>query len=200
LKDRTGKNGILIPNAMEIERYPAGKSEKEYVLWIGKADDVKRPQVVRDLAEAASDIKFVMVMNQSIPSVWASVVDRVPSNLRLIERVSFAESEKLFERAIVLLNTSRFEGFPNTFLQAGRLGVPILSLSVDPDEFIVRTGSGAVCSNDTTLLLPALLRFCRDSSYWSSCSLAVRSYMERNHEIGMHIPKLEAAFFGMRQV
>ena len=92
-----------------------------------------------------ADLPFVMVMNRSVPKVWESVVQQLPANVRLLEKIPFSESDKLFEGALVLLNTSEFEGFPNTFLQAGKYGVPVLSLSVDPDEFITQTGCGLVC-------------------------------------------------------
>jgi len=50
--------------------------------------------------------------------------------------------------AKVLLNTSRAEGFPNTFLEAWALGTPVISLFVDPGGVIASNHLGYVCNGD----------------------------------------------------
>ena len=45
-------------------------------------------------------------------------------------------------RAVALVNTSSHEGMPNTYLEAWSLGVPVLTLAVDPDGLISERGLG----------------------------------------------------------
>src|SRR5262249_54797652 len=54
------------------------------------------------------------------------------------------EVRKLIENSRVLVNTSRAEGFPNTMLEAWSMGVPVVSLTVDPGGVILREGLGRV--------------------------------------------------------
>jgi glycosyltransferase involved in cell wall biosynthesis len=46
------------------------------------------------------------------------------------------EIHNYYRDAIALVNTSAYEGFPNTFLEAWQYNTPVLSLSVDPNRFI----------------------------------------------------------------
>jgi glycosyltransferase involved in cell wall biosynthesis len=61
----------------------------------------------------------------------------VNSNFDYLGPVSFEESNSLFAKANIFINTSKAqEGFPNTFIQAWMQGVPTISLDFDPDNLI----------------------------------------------------------------
>lgn len=197
LKTQYGKIGVTIRNPIALARSAAGReapSSRDYALWIGKADEVKRPEIVMELARQVPDLRFVMVVNRVDPSAWTRLIENRPSNVEIHEHLPFVQAEALFERAWVFINTSTMEGFPNTFLQAGKYGVPILSLTVDPDEFIVRTGSGLVCQGDHAEFSRSLKRFHEDGMFWKTCSAAVTRYVAEKHEVNARVRELDAAF------
>jgi glycosyltransferase involved in cell wall biosynthesis len=55
-----------------------------------------------------------------------------------------------------LLNFSKMEGFPNTFLEAWQFGIPVFSLWVDPGGVIQRHNLGKCFNGNLTLMLTFL--------------------------------------------
>jgi glycosyltransferase involved in cell wall biosynthesis len=180
LEERFHRQGTTIRNPIEIEA-PQPREAAREVLWIGKSDGVKRPEHFVRLARELPLLRFTMVMNVSDRELFQRVAASLPENVRLIERVPFRESAGLFARAAVLVNTSRFEGFPNAFLQAAAAGVPIASLSVDPDGMLARAGCGVVAANDSRVLREVVNRFCGDPAFARKFGDKGREYVRAYH-------------------
>ena len=62
----------------------------------------------------------------------------------------------LFRGCLALVSTSSQEGFPNTFLQAGKYRVPVVSLIVDPDEMLWSRRKGIVCHGNLDVMADAV--------------------------------------------
>jgi glycosyltransferase involved in cell wall biosynthesis len=128
--------------------------EPRSILWVGKSDSVKRPELVLDLAELLPEYKFEMILSFSSLAIHNRCVERVDqlSNVTIYNYIPYHKVEQYFATAKVLLNTSRFEGFPNAFLQAAKFGVPIVSFQLDPGEMLSKYNSGFVCDGDLNLV------------------------------------------------
>jgi len=107
------------------------------VLWLGRVCDVKRPDVLLDVAEACPKMAFHLVGPYDDTPYARHVVDRAERmpNVVVHGRVPRETVVRFLRTSACMLSTSRIEGFPNTFLEAWSHGLPIVS-TFDPDGLI----------------------------------------------------------------
>lgn len=162
----------------------------DYVLWVGRRVEWKRPGLALDLAEKFPDHEFVMISPRT--GGTEALFDRVEQraneidNLELIERVPRDEIQDYFDGAKLFLNTSEKEGFPNTFVEAGIGSTPILSYTVDPDGFIEAYDCGYSCNGDEELLANRLEQMLEEGGL-DEKGENTRRYVEENHDIEKNI-------------
>jgi hypothetical protein len=109
------------------------------VFWVANLKDFKRPALFVELAESFSkrtDISFLMAGRPATERRFKALMSKIPTvpNLKYFGELPIEQVNEVMSRADVHVNTSSFEGFPNTFLQAWARGAVVASLSVDPDE------------------------------------------------------------------
>ena len=123
------------------------KNEKVTILWIANMKPLKRPEVFVRLAERFSDnnnVCFKMIGRPGWGN-WFKIIQSEINNLKNIEYLGERPQDEVnayLSRSHILVNTSRYEGFSNTFVQAWMREIPVVSLSVDPDDILVRENIG----------------------------------------------------------
>lgn len=144
----------LILNPIDLEQKFIIK--EDFVLWVGKSSSYKNPLIFRELCALFPSQQFLMVCNKADGVLFDEVRNNRPPNCRLVEHVKPEEIESYFAACKLFINTSDFEGFPNTFLQAAKYGKPIISYKVDPNYFISGSDCGFVCHGDLAMLRESL--------------------------------------------
>jgi glycosyltransferase involved in cell wall biosynthesis len=136
------------------------KSGPLTVIWIANLKPWKRPEVFVRLAKALSgctQVQFVMVGGEAPKAAnqhWQEPLLRdiaSTANLRYVGHKSYAEVNELLSRAHIFVNTSVYEGFPNTFIQSWLRDVVVVSLSVDPDHVLERQHVGIIAKSESEL-------------------------------------------------
>ena len=133
------------------------KADRFQVVWVANLKRLKQPEIFIDLAERfrdESDIQFVMIGGEGDDPNWvARIKARIKGMPNLEHRglLSQAEVNQAIGSAHVLVNTSRYEGFPNVFIQAWMRDTIVLSLNVDPDRLLSERGLGRVCGSEGQL-------------------------------------------------
>lgn len=191
LKERMGFNSVVVPNGFFIN----GKVDtgiKQYILWIGRCTPLKRPELFVNLARRIPEKKFVMIMPPPIavePDDFrenaAKLIEEASSlpNMTHIEHVPFNRIQQIYNRAQLFVNTSIYEGFPNTFIQSCLGGTPIASLQVDPDGFIERNRLGISCADN----FEQLVEFIKNISEDQICLMGDNAlkYARKHHDISI---------------
>jgi len=118
-------------------------------IWVAKIRPVKRLERFLDLAESLPDLRFAVVggFDGTMPAGWRMILERRARglhNLAYLGARNAPDVLSLIAESSVLVNTSDSEGFPNTMLEAWGVGVPVVSLSVDPGGLIERERLGRV--------------------------------------------------------
>jgi glycosyltransferase involved in cell wall biosynthesis len=183
----------IIKNSWPNESAPA--VAKEFILWVGSSADLKRPEIFLDLAQDFPEEKFVMIMTKSKinEKKWEEIIVRAKNigNLKILESVPFKDIDAYFARAKILASTSLSEGFPNVFLQAAQVKTPILSLAVDPDDFIAKYDGGIVCGDDYEKLKSGLRILISQDEIRKLKGENLYQYFKAEHELGKNIKKWE---------
>lgn len=182
LRDGWGRIPRLLRNPVELVT-DSPRADEDSVLWVGKSSSLKRPEYLQELVDALSSTRFTVVMNPIEEKRHASAKEQLAKNPRVtfVEYVPYDEIERLFSRASVLVNTSDFEGFPNTFLQAAKYGVPIVSLTADPNGMLSRHGAGYCCRGDRSELSRRVGELMTNATLRAAMGEKARSYVERYH-------------------
>jgi glycosyltransferase involved in cell wall biosynthesis len=125
-----GRPATIIPSCYELP--PTAKPGKgDTVLWVANMRKDKRPHIFLDIAQRLPHRKFVMVgaggggdPAEMVRFEQARARAATLPNVTMTGFLPMEQAEALFDAARVVVNTSRYEGMPNTFLQAWARGVP----------------------------------------------------------------------------
>jgi len=184
LHNNFGLDSILQKSAYEISVLPS--LSQDYVLWVGRCEVWKQPKIFLQLAELFPKEQFVMVLANFNDGELFKLVCGAQlrlSNLRIIQDVPFKEVDQYFQHAKLFVNTSVWEGFPNTFIQAAKNKTPILSLNVNPDNFLTEFGCGWDASGDLKKLVKQCDYILTHENIRRQTGERAYDYAKTNHDI-----------------
>lgn len=181
----------VIPNFHPKPEAPCEKPESlTRVCWVANIKVLKRPELFIQLAEDCHNlpnVEFIMVGSPfTAMAGWDDMMARIErlKNLRYLGRQSQAAVNRLMAESHILVNTSDYEGFSNTFVQAWLREVPVLSLSVNPDGVFDRRELGITAGGDYHKLRSELLALVHDPERRRRMGMAAKAYAEAHHGEG----------------
>jgi glycosyltransferase involved in cell wall biosynthesis len=175
------------PFRMPSQRQP--KTATPQVCYVGRWERRKHPELFFDLAAKFPSVRFVALGQAQSARRDRALRERYrrQPNLAMpgfVDQFSSAEFDRLLGGSWILVNTSRLEGLPRTFLEAAARGCAILS-RVDPDGFASRGGYCAQ-SGDFANGLRTLLK----DDAWRELGTVGCKYVQEHYEpdvaVGRH--------------
>jgi len=183
LKEGFGIEGNLIRSTFSKPEASGCSPVPGTVLWVGNLRPMRRPHMYLELATALPQFRFVMVggpvpqeesLHQEIKTCAESV-----SNLKMTGAVPYREVGRYFDEAVLFVNTTDLEGFPNTYLQAWCRGIPVVG-TFDPDGLLSRNGLGRHCST-VAEIAEAVNALMKDDEKRCAIGMDARRYVEEHH-------------------
>lgn len=165
------------------------------ILWVGRFSQEKRLEWLIDVAEALPQYHFDVAGAANARTEYAKRLQQRAEalpNIILHGRLVHHDLGLLYNRARLLCCTSVFEGFPNTFLEAWSVGLPIVS-TFDPDNLISREGLGKTASS-VNEIHEGITAFLTDQELWQKTSSAAQSYFNTHHTLEAVIPRFVHLF------
>ena len=180
-----GRQPALVPSSYDP---PAGAAADRagHVLWVANIRVQKQPELCVEIARRLPHLRFVMIGGSSSAGNDAMYRDieakaRALPNVEFLGFLPYRKAEEYFDRARVFLNTSRTEGFPNTFLQAWARGVPTVAFfdtgSRDGGEPVYRMPRSV---DEATAEVERLMS---DDLYWKQSSDRCRDHFRAQHSV-----------------
>jgi glycosyltransferase involved in cell wall biosynthesis len=200
---------MVIPNSIDFSEAPAfapGPGDgSPVVLTVGRFSYQKNPamfvRVARLIADRRPDVRFEMLgagfQGPLSLRIRRMVTDMgLEGRLRILPWASKQESLEAIARATVFVLTSRFEGMPNTLLEALMLGTPAVVTDVDGSRDVVAGGSGgiAVPLDDDQAMVERVLGFVDDPRMARRIGEAGRVRARQVFDVHRNISALETAY------
>ncbi len=170
--------GSISPFFPESVRPP---EDPPVVVWLGNFRALKHPEIFLEAAARFPETHFVM-MGGPVASE-ADLFGRVRKAAAAVPNVTFmgpvADPAPVLAGAWALLNTSEFEGFPTSFVEAWAHGVPTVSF-VDPGGVVTEEELGRVADTAESLL-GHLGRMLGSRSLRDELGARARAHVAREH-------------------
>lgn len=176
---------IYNPYHFDNDKYK-GNLNRRYVAWLGIFQQQKNLprlyQIIKDLPQVDFKIAgnyFDKLDHESLEAL--SLIEKC-KNADLVGYLQKDQVNDFLSQAYLLLNTSHYEGFSNTFLESFAAGTPVVtSRKVDPDSIIFRNklGISVETPNDFQDAISCLIN---DSNY-RQISLRCINYVRENHDL-----------------
>jgi len=197
LKDKYNRMGNLIKMPFPIpKKQDFEKASPPTIIWVGSLAEVKQPEIFVRVAEKIPEATFLMIgghrEGHEIPGYIKEKEDILP-NFRYLGVIPFTQINTYFEKAMILVNTSLFEGFPNAFIQSWMHCTPVVSLNADPDEIICNLKLG-FHSRSVEQMVRDIRELLQNQDLCKTMGQNGRHYVEDNHDIDIIAHDYEGIF------
>jgi len=161
----SGQSCGLYRNLIFPRSAPRSVTKDVDLLWVARCQTIKRPHLFLDLVELLPELRCEMICPREDVVLWEAVAARAATlpNLVFREKVPYHAIQERYDSAHVFVNTSTFEGWPNSFIQAGLGHTALASLDVNADELFNRYELGIFADGNLPWMLSGIRDLLRNS-------------------------------------
>lgn len=181
------KKELFLINKIQPIEIPVREIEmkkKKEILWIGRPQHWKRPEIFLELARKYPKENFTMILTASDNlSYWNALKAEAEKikNLQFLEWVKPNEIHEYYRKAKLYVITSTNETFSHTMMESCETMTPILSLNVNTDDIITKHELGLFSGDDLTLFYEQFEKLVGDENLRKKLGKNARQYLEKHH-------------------
>ncbi len=150
------QNLYEIPNPIFVEKYPFTKKEMGFpkIFWLRAFDKIYNPilaiEVFRSVKEKFPQAELIMIGPNKDGSLEKCIILAEKYNLKVDfhDKLEKKEWIKLSQNYNVFINTSSVDNAPQSLIEAGLLGFPIISTNVGGIPYLIRDNIDGFLVND----------------------------------------------------
>jgi glycosyltransferase involved in cell wall biosynthesis len=195
LKNNWDLDSVLIGNGHPLPESNPQKQSPPVVLWLASLKEWKQPSVFVELARKCQDLecKFWLVGRPSDETLANTIEVQAKElpNLEYLGGCSIEESNEYLEKASLFINTSRQEGFPNTFIQGWMRKTPVISLNVNPFGERTERKTGYYGLQSKSELVKKTRRLIERPRFRQQLGEQAYKYARKNHDIRLIVDRVE---------
>ncbi len=200
---------IVIPNSVDFSEAVDNPTEMNgaapVVLTVGRLCYQKNPEMFVRMAglvaERRPDVRFA-ILGAGFAGPLETSVRQMIAQAGLATRVDILswspkkESLQLMSRCAVFVLTSRYEGMPNTLLEALMLNKPAVVTDVDGSRDVVENGVGGfvVALDDDRMMADRVIAVLDDSVLSSRLSAAGHTRARELFDVRRNVAELEGVY------
>lgn len=189
---------FIVPNWHPIPKDSITKKNPLIIIWVGNLKMMKQPEMFIQLAEDNThleDVQFVMIGRKSTGHWHQELMHRIDQcpNLSYLGEKSFDDVNKIIDDSGIMVSTSLYEGFPNTYIQAWLRNVPVVALKVNPDNVITSNHVG-FCSGSYEKLLKDVRKLSTSPALRNEMGNKAREYASKYHDVKKNAAIMENIF------
>ena len=189
------KQSIIIPNIWQANTELKKIIEKkDGILWVSNIRAIKQPEWFLNIAEKIAHIKFFMIGGASDKQIYNHCKERANNipNLEFLGKKTFDETNTFFSQVKLVICTSKYEGFPNTFLQAWANNVPVIT-TFDPSNIVQKHKLGAVCKT-VDEFVDSINNFTSNDDFYKEIKNNIVQYFSEAHNSDFQYNRLNQEF------
>lgn len=159
---------------------------RKYIAWLGVFQSQKNLPALYEIVNHLPEFDFRIGGKKSsagVDKATQRALDKLESapNVKFEGYIKRTNISSFLSGAHLLLNTSHYEGFSNTFLESFAVGTPIVTTKkVDPDHIIEKYNLGAVGEGYDEL--PKIIKSLIGSKSLPDLSDRCIEYVKQNHD------------------
>jgi glycosyltransferase involved in cell wall biosynthesis len=189
---------LVVGNFHPIPKESIIKEKPLKVVWVATLKPNKQANVFICLARKLSDIRDVKFLMIGRPANGRNQgkIDRQMEGLDNFEYLGeqpIGTVNRILAESHILINTIKYEGFPNTFIHAWMQRVPVVSLNVDPDDILKKNRIG-FHSKTFENLVRDTMQLVEDERLRNEMGQRAQNYALENHSIDSTIPRVLRLF------